>query len=121
MCRRWLRVAVSVVVAGLGVCAAPATLPSTADTAATISAARGLLLAGHPELAESVVRQALPSAADAGLYSVLGEVLLRRAQLPQARQAYEEAVRINPAAAVAYLGLGRLAELEFRTPDARDP
>ena len=57
---------------------------------------------------------------DARLLSLLGDVLFRKSQFAEAREAYQAALKTDPGCARAHWGLGRMALLDSRKPAARD-
>ena len=94
-------------------------LPSHAyDTA---EAARVLLRAGKVNQADRLIRNARETSPDdARLLCVWGDIFFRRADFSNAAKAYQSALEVNPNSASSYLGLGRIAQMEFRRNNARD-
>jgi hypothetical protein len=70
-------------------------------------------------LAEALAAdRAEPGRADVAV--LLGNIYLRKAQLQEAERYFEIALALDPDCAQAYLGLGRLDQLQFRRKSARE-
>ncbi len=110
---------------GLSLCAAellpPGAKVPTSSSDKIAEQARGLLRSGKVDQADRLIQNAREiSPGDARLLCVWGDILFRRADFANAARAYQSALELNPDSASSYLGLARIAQVEFRRKSARD-
>lgn len=109
---------------GLSFCAAellPRPSLQTSQPYDSAEGARALLRSGKVDQAERLIRNAREMGPDnARLLCALGDILFRRADFSHAGKAYKSALDLDANFAYSYLGLGRIAQLEFRRTSARD-
>jgi hypothetical protein len=122
-----------VALAACSVVAAPPSGGPGVPATATLRARIPESVAPHVRLVESLLRagridealaealaadRAEPGRADLAL--LLGNIEIRRAEFREAGRYFEAALALDPECAGAYLGLGRLDQLQFRRKSARE-
>ncbi|MDI1484063.1 tetratricopeptide repeat protein [Polyangium sp. y55x31] len=95
----------------------PVKLSDEAKT--SLAAARSKRDAGETKAAAEAFRAALGSTRAAGIALELGEMLVAQNQPKEAREAFEEAIGIDPTLATAHLRLAELAEKRADREEAR--
>ncbi len=93
----------------------------TSPRSESAEGARALLRSGKVDQADRLIRNAREMRPDdAALLCVSGDILFRQAQFSDAAKAYSSALDLDGSSACAYLGLGRIAQIEFRRKSAQD-